>query len=348
MQNGIRVILKGFPETESTPFSNFTVSRMGILWNTAPWPTSWPPRPAASRSCTACSPRSWTVVSGRSTAALSARTGGELCARWERDVAVHRWSERAAQLRAARAGLCFGRLDGSDGPPLYVGRVGLTDHDGGTDDARRCSTGGRPRPSRSTAPRWRRPMGVARRRHFQLAGIAPRRTGRRYPRRLFAASHDDTDTAHTAADPALLAALSAPRGSAMRDIVATIQAEQDAVIRLPLGWRGRDRGRPRHREDRGRAAPRGLPALHPPRAAGPPRRAGGRPERPVPRVRRGRAAVARRVGRRVHHARTAPPRRRRHRGGRTRGRPARRATWSCARCCARRWRPSRPCPPSRS
>ena len=39
------------------------------------------------------------VVSGRSTAALSARTGGELSARWERDVAVHRWSERAAQLR---------------------------------------------------------------------------------------------------------------------------------------------------------------------------------------------------------------------------------------------------------
>ena len=32
------------------------------------------------------------VVSGRSTAALSARTGGELSARWERDVAVHRWS----------------------------------------------------------------------------------------------------------------------------------------------------------------------------------------------------------------------------------------------------------------
>ena len=53
------------------------------------------------------------LVSGRSTAALSARTGGELSARWERDVAVHRWSERAAQLRAARSGLCFGRLDGA-------------------------------------------------------------------------------------------------------------------------------------------------------------------------------------------------------------------------------------------
>ena len=58
------------------------------------------------------------VVSGRTTAALSAQTGTELSARWERDVAVHRWSERAAQLRAARAGLCFGRLDAHREEPV--------------------------------------------------------------------------------------------------------------------------------------------------------------------------------------------------------------------------------------
>ena len=33
-------------------------------------------------------------------------------------------------------------------------------------------------------------------------------------------------------DAALLAAVNAPRGDGMRDIVATIQAEQDAIIRL--------------------------------------------------------------------------------------------------------------------
>ena len=38
----------------------------------------------------------------------------------------------------------------------------------------------------------------------------------------------------SASDPALLAALRAPRGSTMRDIVTTIQAEQDEIIRLPL------------------------------------------------------------------------------------------------------------------
>ena len=33
-------------------------------------------------------------------------------------------------------------------------------------------------------------------------------------------------------DAALLAAVNAPRGEGMRDIVATIQAEQDEIIRL--------------------------------------------------------------------------------------------------------------------
>ena len=43
-----------------------------------------------------------------------------------------------------------------------------------------------------------------------------------------------TTDSGSASDPALLAALKAPRGSTMRDIVTTIQAEQDAIIRLPL------------------------------------------------------------------------------------------------------------------
>ena len=46
-------------------------------------------------------------------------------------------------------------------------------------------------------------------------------------------SGQDADSG-SASDPALLAALKAPRGSTMRDIVTTIQAEQDAIIRLPL------------------------------------------------------------------------------------------------------------------
>ena len=168
------------------------------------------------------------VVWNRSTAALSARTGGELSARWERDVAVHRWSERAVQLRAARAGLCFGRLDDGEGPPLYVGRIGLTDADDVTALLDWRAPASRPFYCATLAT----PMGLTRRRHFLLSGIAPAERVVDIHDDVFAA--DRTDAPDAAADPALLAALSAPRGSAMRDIVSTIQAEQDAVIRLPL------------------------------------------------------------------------------------------------------------------
>jgi DNA helicase IV len=168
------------------------------------------------------------VVSGRSTAALSARTGGELSARWERDVAVHRWSERAAQLRAARSGLCFGRLDAHDGPTLYVGRIGLS----AGDDVTALLDWRAPASQPFYCATLATPMGLARRRHFQLAGIAPDERVVDIHDDVFVT--DRSDASDTAADPALLAALSAPRGSAMRDIVSTIQAEQDAVIRLPL------------------------------------------------------------------------------------------------------------------
>ncbi|WP_181781008.1 UvrD-helicase domain-containing protein, partial [Pseudonocardia pini] len=158
---------------------------------------------------------------------LAAPTGGELSARWERDVSVYRWSERVNALSAARSGLCFGRLDHTDGSRSYIGRIGLTD----------------PADSESALTDWRAPaaqpfycatlatpLGVTRRRHFQLAGTAPEER--------VATFHDEvldreTDS-ESASDPALLAALKAPRGSAMRDIVTTIQAEQDAIIRLPL------------------------------------------------------------------------------------------------------------------
>ena len=232
---------------------------------------------------------------------LAAPTGGELSARWERDVSVHRWSERVGALTAARSGLCFGRLDHTDA----------------VDELHRPHRAHRPRGRGERAHRLagaRRPAVLLRdaghaARGDPAAAFPARRNGaRRAGRRL------STTTCWTgrpradsgsASDPALLAALKAPRGSTMRDIVTTIQAEQDAIIRLPLLRRRRDRGRPGDREDRGRAAPRRLPALHPPRAAGPQRRAGRRPQRRVHPLRRGRAPRAGRVGGGVHHPRPA-------------------------------------------
>ena len=60
-----------------------------------------------------------------------------------------------------------------------------------------------------------------------------------------------------------------PRVGPMRDIVATIQPEQDVIVRADVGHDGLRAGRAGHRQDRGRPAPRGVPALRPPRPADP-------------------------------------------------------------------------------
>ena len=78
----------------------------------------------------------------------------------------------------------------------------------------------------------------------------------------------------------------------MRDIVATIQPEQDTHRPRRTGPVALRAGRARHREDRGRAAPRRLPAVRVPRSAGPLRRAGGRAERQLLVLHRRRAARA--------------------------------------------------------
>ena len=107
-----------------------------------------------------------------------------------------------------------------------------------------------------------------------------------------------------------MAQLTRARDRSMHSVVATIQEEQDEAIRAPAQGRRHDRGRPRHRQDGGRAAPRRLPAVHRPPPLRERRRARGRPDgrlhalhragAAVPRRDRGRAALARRGGRRRH------------------------------------------------
>ena len=91
----------------------------------------------------------------------------------------------------------------------------------------------------------------------------------------------------------------------MTDIVRTIQAEQDRIIRADAPRRAGRAGRPGHRQDRRRPAPRRLPALHPPRAAGPQRRADRRPQPDVPALHRRGAALPRRDRRRARRPRRA-------------------------------------------
>ena len=168
-------------------------------------------------------------ATGRASKAAGVRTERDDSSRWERDVAVNLWSDRVTRLRAARTGLAFGRLDHPAGPPTYIGRTGLADTDGETALVDwRAPAAGPFYCATAVAPE-----GVTRRRHLRLAGVGPQER--------VVALHDDVldlraagNSVATAADPALLAALTAPRSSTMRDIVSTIQSEQDAIIRLPL------------------------------------------------------------------------------------------------------------------
>jgi len=138
---------------------------------------------------------------------------------WRRDVAASSLNARIGRLRVADSGLCFGRLDQESGEVLYIGRIGLFDEE---DDYRPLLTDWRAPVARpfycATAAN---PEGVTRRRHFRTRD-----------RRVLDFHDDVLDHGVADGDEVLLAALNAPRGETMGDIVATIQAEQDEIIRL--------------------------------------------------------------------------------------------------------------------
>ena len=147
--------------------------------------------------------------------------------RSERDAFATLYEDRLAQLEGVEARLTFGRLDLADGNQRYVGRIGLTD-----DEHTSLLTDWRAPAAqafyRATAAR---PDGVVRRRHLITRG---REVTGLEDEVLDLDRIDEDDTRTLSGEGALLAALSAGRTGRMGDIVATIQAEQDAIIRAPL------------------------------------------------------------------------------------------------------------------
>ncbi|WP_157561330.1 RNA polymerase recycling motor ATPase HelR [Mycobacterium sp. E802] len=138
----------------------------------------------------------------------------------ERDAEVRALAKEANRLDVADNGLCFGRLETVDGERLYVGRLGIFDRDNDFEPL---------------LLDWRAPLA---RPFYTATGAHPenmrkRRQFRTLGRRVLDFTDEVLGRPHEGdhGDAALLAAVNAPRGAGMRDIVATIQAEQDEIIR---------------------------------------------------------------------------------------------------------------------
>ena len=161
------------------------------------------------------------------TALAGGAEGGTHQARLERDVSATEYGKRVAQLSLTERGLCFGRTDDDKQNTFYIGRIGLRDDDFELKliDWRAPAA----RPFYAATPR--NPVGLVRRRHIYTR--LRRVTG--VDDEVFDLDKlSDKDRSTLSGEAALIAAVSSARTGRMADVVATIQAEQDRVIRADL------------------------------------------------------------------------------------------------------------------
>jgi DNA helicase IV len=141
----------------------------------------------------------------------------------EKDVETRRVTGRLKALKAYGLDLCLGRVVTAEGTeePLYIGRVGLTDSDG----QRLLIDWRSPAAEPFFGATHANPMGLAGRRRY------------RWTRGRITDYWDESFTSDSEANPALedlsafIASLGSSRSAKMRDVLGTIQADQDAIIR---------------------------------------------------------------------------------------------------------------------
>ncbi|MEU9021554.1 helicase [Actinomadura sp. NPDC048394] len=158
--------------------------------------------------------------------------GSVLQARVESAVATEEAARRLARLGGVEHGLCFGRIDhraDADGPgdTFYIGRIGLrdADHEPMLIDWRAAAA----RPFYTATPGA--PGTLARRRHLHLRH---REVARLDDEVFDLEGLDEAERRGIVGEAALLATLRRGRTGRMSDVVATIQEEQDQVIRSGL------------------------------------------------------------------------------------------------------------------
>ncbi|THG32342.1 HelD family protein [Naasia lichenicola] len=150
--------------------------------------------------------------------------GGTHQARSERDAMARIYEDRIAQLREVNDRLAFGRLETTEGDLRYIGRIGLRDA-----DLQPLLLDWRvPQASAFYQATAAHPLGIRARRHLSTQG---RSITRIEDEVLDATGLDDRPLT---GESALMAALTAQRTGRMQDIVGTIQAEQDRIIRSDL------------------------------------------------------------------------------------------------------------------
>ncbi len=147
----------------------------------------------------------------------------------DRDMEVHRLTARLRTLRRFGLDLCLGHMVSADEPePVYVGRLGLTDSEG-----RRLLLDWRsPAAEPFFGATHAHPMGLASRRRYRWT------RGRisDYWDEVFTSAGFEGHAAALDDQSAFIASLGTSRSPRMRDVLGTIQADQDAIIRA--GSRG--------------------------------------------------------------------------------------------------------------
>ncbi|MGH8877968.1 MAG: RNA polymerase recycling motor ATPase HelR, partial [Stackebrandtia sp.] len=147
----------------------------------------------------------------------------------DRDLEIHRLTARLRALRRFGLDLCLGHIVHTGNPePVYIGRLGLTDDEG-----------------RQLLLDWRSPaaepfFGAT---HADPMGLVSRRRYRwtrgritDYWDEVFAPDEIEWHAAALDDQSAFIASLGGNRSERMRDVLGTIQADQDAIIRA--GSRG--------------------------------------------------------------------------------------------------------------
>jgi len=156
-------------------------------------------------------------------AAARRSPGGQGQAAMDRDLEIHRLTGRLRMLQRYGVDLCLGHVVHADDPePIYIGRLGLSDSDG----SRLLVDWRSPAAEPFFGATHANPMGLVSRRRYRW------HNGRvvDYWDEVFT-EEGMTSSAALDDQSAFIASLGSNRSDRMRDVLGTIQSDQDAIVR---------------------------------------------------------------------------------------------------------------------